>query len=80
MERGQTLSGGEETLPCSHEGAIKWPWGSRKKIEGMRNETTQGAVMSHGTNKEIMTLIFTLKFQASTDVLIKEKSVLILIL
>lgn len=31
VEGGQTLSGGEETLPRPHQGAIKWPWGSGKK-------------------------------------------------
>lgn len=54
MEGGQALGGGEETLPCPHEGTIKWPWGKEKKDRLRDKKSTE---VSHGANTEIMTSI-----------------------
>ncbi len=66
VQGGQTLSGGEETLPRPHEGAIKWPWGRRQKIHTEEWHREHSTELSHRTNRELMTFICPLKsFQQS---------------
>lgn len=55
VEGGQALRGGEETLPRPHEGAIKRPWGRRRKGRRRRNDITESTEVSHGTNRDIIT-------------------------